>query len=258
MTNPPFGSDIPVSEDMILNTFRKSGGQYGVAYTWAKNSEGELTRGDGATAVSPERLFVQRAVEWVKPGGRIGIVLPNGILSNPGPADEAVRRFILDQCWVLGSVELPVETFIAEANVNILTTLLFLRRKTDRERQEEMEFGAADYPVFMAVAEKVGVDRRGNKVFVRTPDGEVVAEEEVEREILRIGGVEVPREIRRSVQKIDNDLPKIAKATTTSPRDTPTSSPGTPTHDHPHRGVRLSLFREPRRRPVRLPRAGRR
>ncbi|WP_221354905.1 methylation-associated defense system DNA methyltransferase MAD2 [Streptomyces beigongshangae] len=212
MTNPPFGSDIPVSEDMILKTFRDRGGDFGVAYNWTKNREGELTREKPATAVSPERLFVQRAVEWVRPGGRIGIVLPNGILSNPGPADEAVRRFILDQCWVLASVELPVETFIAEANVNILTTLLFLRRKTRQERQEEMEYGNVDYPVFMAVAEKVGVDRRGNKVFVRTPDGEVVTEEEVEREILRIGGVEVPREIRRRVQKIDNDLPKIAEA----------------------------------------------
>lgn len=212
MTNPPFGSDIPVSEDMILSTFRKSGGEFGVAYNWTKDRDGKLTREKQATAVSPERLFVQRAVEWVKPEGRIGIVLPNGILSNPGPADEAVRRFILDKCWVLASVELPVETFIAEANVNILTTLLFLRRKTEQERQEEMEYGAADYPVFMAVAEKVGVDRRGNEVFVRTPDGEVVTEEQVENEILRVGGVEVPRTIRRSVQKIDNDLPKIAKA----------------------------------------------
>ncbi|MEU4927788.1 N-6 DNA methylase [Streptomyces yokosukanensis] len=213
MTNPPFGSDIPVSEDMILTKFRKSGGEFGVAYNWTRDKDtGELMRAGESTAVSPEQLFVQRAVEWVRPGGRIGIVLPNGILSNPGPSDEAVRRYILDQCWVLGSVELPVETFIAEANVNILTTLLFLRRKTAQERQEEIEFGAADYPVFMAVAEKVGIDRRGNQVYVRTPDGEIVTEEKTEHEILRIGGTEVKREIRRREPVIDNDLPKIAEA----------------------------------------------
>ncbi|MFF9113044.1 class I SAM-dependent DNA methyltransferase [Streptomyces sp. NPDC014805] len=211
MTNPPFGSDIPVSEDMILKSFRSSGGEYGVAYNWMKNEEGDLIRGQALPSVPPERLFVQRAIEWVRPGGRIGIVLPNSILSNPGPVDEAVRRYILDQCWVLASIELPVETFIAEANVNILTTLLFLRRKTEQERHEEMEYGAADYPVFMAVAEKVGVDRRRNPVYVRTPDGEVVTKETVEREVLRVGGVEVPRTIARREPEIDDDLPKIAE-----------------------------------------------
>ncbi len=83
--------------------------------------------------MAPEQLFIQRAIEWVKPGGRIGIVLPNGILSNPGPTDEAIRRYILEHCWVLASIELPVETFIVDANVNVLTTLLFLKRKTDQE-----------------------------------------------------------------------------------------------------------------------------
>ena len=64
------------------------------------------------SAMAPEQLFIQRAVQWVRPGGKVGIVLPNGILSNPGPTDEAIRRWILRNCWVLASVELPVETFI--------------------------------------------------------------------------------------------------------------------------------------------------
>ena len=53
--------------------------------------------------MAPEQLFIQRAVQWVKPGGRIGIVLPNGILSNPGPTDEAIRTWILENCWVLAA-----------------------------------------------------------------------------------------------------------------------------------------------------------
>ena len=51
--------------------------------------------------MAPEQLFIQRAVQWVKPGGRIGIVLPNGILSNPGPTDEGIRTWILRE--LLGS-----------------------------------------------------------------------------------------------------------------------------------------------------------
>ncbi len=53
----------------------------------------------------------------------------------------------------MASVELPVEPFVVGAGVNILTTLLFLRKKTDREKYEERLHGPADYPVFMAVAE---------------------------------------------------------------------------------------------------------
>ena len=85
--------------------------------------------------MAPEVLFIERCVDWLKPGGRMGIVLPNGILGNPG--DEYIRWWILRHCWVLASVDLPVEVFIVEADVNILTSLLFLKKKTDAEIQAE-------------------------------------------------------------------------------------------------------------------------
>lgn len=210
MTNPPFGSDIPITDPAILGQY--SGKRHSVAGVWARDREtGELYESGISKAVSPEQLFVQRAIEWVHPGGRIGIVLPNGILSNPGPADENVRRHILHECWVLASVELPVETFIVEANVNILTTLLFLRRKTEAEKNREAnriaEYGRPeDYPVFMAVAEKVGVDRRGNPVYVRNPDGTAVTEIIERSETFWRQGRKEVRTIRHRQQKIDNDL----------------------------------------------------
>lgn len=162
-------------------------------------------------SMAPEQLFIQRAIEWVKPGGRIGIVLPNGILSNPGPTDEAIRRYILEHCWVLASIELPVETFIVDANVNILTTLLFLKRKTDREVRNHRLGTEKPYPVFMAVAEKVGFDRRGNELYKRKPNGDIVVETKVDMERLRIRGKVVTRPLKRSQPVIDNDLPVIAE-----------------------------------------------
>ncbi|MET8842196.1 N-6 DNA methylase [Streptomyces rubiginosohelvolus] len=210
MTNPPFGSDIPFSESAVLGKYRERAPKWGVAWAYSKK-DGKLERTGLATAVAPEQLFVQRSIEWVRPGGRIGIVLPNGILSNPGPSDEAVRRFILQECWVMASVELPVETFIYDAGVNILTTLLFLRRKTAEEKQAEDFHGAEDYPVFMAVAEKVGIDRRGNPVYERSPEGSVKYEEFTTMETLRMGGVETRRPIKRQRPILDNDLPRIAQ-----------------------------------------------
>ena len=172
---------------------------------------GSFIRGDGLqSAVAPEVLFIQRAVEWLRPGGRMGIVLPDGILGNPG--DEYIRQWILRHCWVLASVDLPVETFIVEANVNILTSLLFLKKKTQTEIQAEDLGKKADYPVFMAVAEKVGFDRRGVPLYKRSPDGEEILEEQVESERIRINGKSVIRTLRRKRKIPDNDLPEIAKA----------------------------------------------
>ncbi|QEV41828.1 restriction endonuclease subunit M [Streptomyces nodosus] len=208
LTNPPFGADIPISDESVLGSFRD-----GVAKSWGRDKDtGELVESiSKPTSMAPEELFIQRAIEWVKPGGRIGIVLPNGVLSNPGPTAEAIRRYILEQCWVLASVELPVETFIVDANVNILTTLLFLKKKTAQEVRNHRIGTEKPYPVFMAVAEKVGFDRRGNELYKRHPNGDVVMEATVERERIRINGKDEVRELKRSRPVVDNDLPVIAE-----------------------------------------------
>jgi type I restriction enzyme M protein len=139
----------------------------------------------------------------------MGIVLPDGILGNP--AAEYIRWWIMCETQVLASVDLPVEAFIAEAYVNILTSLLFLRRKDDQEKHREALGGAEEYQVFMAVADKVGFDRRGNKLYKRTPDGEEIVEPKQHVERIRIGGRFVERTLTRSEKIEDNDLPVIAQ-----------------------------------------------
>ena len=212
MTNPPFGTDIKIEDPAVLDMYR---GSNGVANSWSRSKEtGEPVASENpVSAVSPEQLFIQRTVQWVRPGGKVGIVLPNGILSNPGPTDEAIRGWILRNCWVLASVELPVETFIHEAGVNILTSLLFLKKKTgDEIQQEALARTQVDYPVFMAVAEKVGIDRRGNTVYKRHPDGEPILEYKEETETIWVGNEQVTNTISRRGRVVDDDLPEIAKA----------------------------------------------
>ena len=121
MTNPPFGSTIPITDESIL-------GPFDLAHIWEKTEDGNFRNtGRLQGSVAPEILFIERCLDWLKPGGRMGIVLPDGILGNP--AAEYIRWWILRNAWVLASVDLPVETFIVEANVNILTSLLFLKKK---------------------------------------------------------------------------------------------------------------------------------
>lgn len=204
MTNPPFGSNIPVTDQNILRHFE-------LAHTWERTDDGGFRdTGRLQGSVAPEVLFLERCLDWLKPGGRMGIVLPDGILGNPG--DEYIRWWLLRHCWVLASVDLPVEVFIVEANVNILTSLLFLKKKTDNEMRAEDLGQEVDYPVFMAVAEKVGFDRRGNTLYKRGPDGEELVEDVEHRERIRVNGHSVVRVLRRKEKTVDDDLPRIADA----------------------------------------------
>lgn len=221
LTNPPFGADIPINDVHILDHF-----QDGIARPWRRDKTGEWHPSPGRlNSTAPELLFIQRSVEWLKEGGRLGIVLPSGILSNPG--DTPIRRWILDHCWILAVVDLPVETFVVEANVNVYTSLLFLKKKTAEERRASPST-SADYPVFMAVAEKVGYDRRGGKLYKRAPNGELqlrtvkTVEYRVENGEVR----EVERTQRRPVE--DNDLPVISARYRAFRNDHP--EPGAPRH----------------------------
>ena len=203
MTNPPFGSAIPITDENILKPFD-------LAHIWEKTEDGHFRNtGRRQGSVAPEVLFIERCLRWLKPEGRMGIVLPDGILGNP--AAEYIRWWVLRHAWVLASVDLPVETFIVEANVNILTSLLFLKKKPDEVIHREAIGGSADYPIFMAVAEKVGFDRRGNTLYKRSPEGEDLTREVEEVETVTLNGRKVARTLRRKEKIVDDDLPEIAR-----------------------------------------------
>ena len=95
ITNPPFGSKIPVDDPAILE-------KYDLGFTWSYDSEGDTwTRGIAVQkSQPPEILFIERCVRFLKPGtGRLAMVLPDGILGSPGLG--YVREWILTNTWVL-------------------------------------------------------------------------------------------------------------------------------------------------------------
>jgi type I restriction enzyme M protein len=161
VTNPPFGSKIPIDDPHILEQFELA--------------KFEIENGLRRGSMPPEQLFIERCLQLLKPGGRLAIVLPDSILSNPGLA--FIRRWILKRARVLASVDLPQVTF--EPYTGTQTSVLLLQKKNREEMLLEQESGRPrDYEVFMTTPEAVGHDRRGEIHYLRTPEGELIEYED--------------------------------------------------------------------------------
>jgi len=156
---------------------------------------------------APEVLFIEACYKFLKPGGKMAIVLPDGILGNPNTLP--VREWILNNFKILASIDLAVEAFLPQ--VGVQASLLFLQKKTDKEKQLALA-KPEDYEVFMAIAEKLGKDRRGVPIYVRDEDGaELYFEEEKEYFAKDSKGKKVVKIKKHRVKKLDDDLPKIAE-----------------------------------------------
>jgi type I restriction enzyme M protein len=204
-TNPPFGSKIPITDPAILE-------QFDLGHVWSYDKVSDQWAQGVATQKSqpPEILFIERCVRFLKPGtGRAALVLPDGVLGSPGLG--YVREWILRHCQILASIDLHPDTF--QPFVSIQTSLLLLQRKTDEQIALETAAGRMnDYDVFMAVANHVGHDKRGNRTYVRDRQGNEVVEEISERVKEYVNGVPTykDQQVRRKV--VDDNTQQIAKA----------------------------------------------
>lgn len=203
-TNPPFGSKIPIDEPSILEN-------YDLGHVWSYDSQTDKWTMSEAVQKSqpPEILFIERCVRFLKPGtGRCAIVLPDGILGSPGLG--YVREWILRNTRVLASIDLHPDTF--QPHVSVQTSVLVLERKTDAEIALEAASHKSDYEVFMAVANHIGHDKRGNLTYVRDRKGNEIVEEAEETLKEYEGGKPVYKKQLHKRKVIDDNTLQIAQA----------------------------------------------
>lgn len=180
-TNPPFGAKVEVDR--------------------------EIARRYELNSTAPEVLFIEACYNYLKPGGKMAIVLPDGILGNPNT--EGVRLWILRHFRLLASVDLPVETFLPQ--VGVQASLLFLQKKTESEKLIPIE--QEDYDVFMAIVEKVGKDRRGVPVYERDDDGAEILFPHIKQTLVHLdNGQEQVRSRNERIKHLADDLPKVSAA----------------------------------------------
>ena len=162
VTNPPFGSKIRINDSHIIEQFE-------IGHKWRKNEEIGWKMSDNLQgSVPPEQLFIERCLQFLKPRGRLAIVLPDSILGNPGLGH--IRQWLLEKTRIVASVDLHADTF--QPRNGTQTSVLILQKKTQEEINEERYARQIDpYNIFMAMVEKVGHDKRGNTLFKRDRDG---------------------------------------------------------------------------------------
>lgn len=146
LSNPPFAGEI-IEKNLLTD------------YELAKNDKGKLRN-----KMERHILFIERSLDLVKHGGRLAIVLPQGVFNCSNM--EYVRDYLLDKARILAVVGLHVNTFRPHAGVK--TSVLFLQKfKKGKDAPK-------DYPIFMAVSKKAGKDNSGDYVYKKDKDGNIM------------------------------------------------------------------------------------
>ena len=170
LTNPPFGAKIPVVGDGLLR-------QYELGHAWNEyNNKWHKTRAL-QDKQPPQILFIERCLQFLKDGGKMGIVLPEGIFGNP--SERYVWEFINQYANVFGVVSLSQETF--QPSTHTKTSVLFLE-KTRTPRKH----------LFMAIANAVGHNKNGKETYRMNGNGSLLLDD-------------------KGKPILDDDLPTISK-----------------------------------------------
>lgn len=142
LTNPPFGSTIKKSEKPYLS-----------GYELGKTKDAKGKEKDRPQQ-SSEVLFIERIWNFLKPGGKAAIILPDGILTNSSA--QYVRDYILEKFQLLAVVSLPQHAF-AHFGAGVKASIIFVRKRKATEKPDPNE------AIFMAAPELIGYDATGRK-----------------------------------------------------------------------------------------------
>lgn len=204
LSNPPFGSTV--GDDQIVGETEQTRGpfdasitrrakeRYGEAWTAANEAfltakrDGERSKngtlpvlnlydiGLGKGGQKTELLFLERCLRLLKPGGRLGVVLPDGNLNNPSAQWADVRRWAEGKARLMAVVSLPLETFKGAGTHGVKASVVFMQRFTASDDAEweaawDAAHGLHDGPFDAerdaAVAEHAGAILTGGDAAVR-------------------------------------------------------------------------------------------
>ena len=193
MTNPPFGSKIKADEVSYYKDYELFETNLGIANTKERITD-DNSKKKWRASQNTEILFLEKCHKYLKEGGFLAIVIPDGILTNA--TSQFVRDWMVEKFRIWAIVSLPQQTF-AHVKAGVKSSILFLQKhpwsltekfeKTlveikakvkgekglNKEQKEEKILDlykeqifqySSDYEVLMAEIENIGYDATGKKI----------------------------------------------------------------------------------------------
>jgi len=151
-TNPPFGAKIPIDDEKILQN-------YALGHIWKPliDTSWEIHK-KLVKKQPPQILFIERCVQLLKDGGKLGIVLPEGIFGNP--SDRYIWEYLEQNGIILGIISLDQDTF--QPYTCNKTSILFFQKLSKLPD---------DFLIDFAIVDNVGHDKDGKILHKLKKDG---------------------------------------------------------------------------------------
>lgn len=155
LTNPPFGKKLSIDSEELLS-------KYNLGYVWKQNDSGEFEKDRLQDKQAPQILFIERCLDLLKPGGKLGIVLLESIFGMP--KYRYVVDFLTKRTRILAIVSMPEDLFQPHTHAK---TCVVIAEKVENPP-------AKPYSIFMSEVEWCGHDSRGNPTIRTNEDGQKV------------------------------------------------------------------------------------
>lgn len=193
MTNPPFGSKIKADEVSYYKDYELFETNLGIANTKERITD-DNSKKKWRASQNTEILFLEKCHKYLKEGGFLAIVIPDGILTNA--TSQFVRDWMVEKFRIWAIVSLPQHTF-AHVKAGVKSSILFLQKHPwsltekfertlveikakvkgekglNKEQKEEKILDlykeqifqySSDYEVLMAEVENIGYDATGKNI----------------------------------------------------------------------------------------------
>ena len=151
LTNPPFGARIPVDDGELLKNYK-------LAHIWKNVDDHWEIQSTLVKKQAPQILFIERCVQLLRNGGKMGIILPEGIFGNP--SDRYIWEYLNENGKILAVVSLDQNAF--QPYTCNKTSILFFKKLNDIP---------IEYDIIFAIVNNVGHDKDGKVTYILQQDG---------------------------------------------------------------------------------------
>ena len=150
LTNPPYGSKLKIDDQSILK-------QYDLGHQWKtlKGEKASVKTEKPLSDQTPQVLFIERCLELLAPGGRLGIVAPESMFCNP--SHKYIMNYVEQHARIDAVISMPENLF--QPHTHAKTCVVLMTKFDTQNHQVDPE-----HKIFMAVAKWCGHDSRGLEI----------------------------------------------------------------------------------------------